>query len=280
MSSLQREVKRWDNSPQMVHGNRTRTVGLMRTVSRALVISTVMCVALTLTSFAPAAATQALPDSLTHIENAQQVIVVTAPTWASTRGTLTAWERTSSGWRKVVNATPALLGSRGMAPAATRRQATGTTPAGTFAITSAFGRRADPGAQLPYRQLTTWDAWPYNPTDPSTYNVFQDAKLSWDSYGRNVEHLWDFGMQYDYVAVLDYNLPQGPVTTDAKGIRRASQPANTSAGGGIFLHVSNGRTTAGCIAVSRKVMRTILRWLKPDAHPVIVVGPQDAITQM
>ncbi len=246
----------------------------------AAVSAVVTCVALALSSFTPAEAAPSIPDALTHIADAQQVIVVTAPTWKSTRGTLTAWERTASGWRKVIDSTPAVLGAHGMTPAAMRRQSTGTTPAGTFAITSAFGRLADPGAQVPYRQLTTWDAWPYNPEDPSTYNVFQDANRSWDSYGRNVEHLWQHGVQYDYVAVMEYNLPQGPITTDAQGIRRATQPANTSAGGGIFLHVSDGRTTAGCIAVSRKVMRNILRWLKPAAHPVIVVGPKAQITQM
>jgi L,D-peptidoglycan transpeptidase YkuD (ErfK/YbiS/YcfS/YnhG family) len=240
----------------------------------------VMCVALSLASSASAGAATSLPDELTHLGDSQQVIVVTAPLWTSTTGTLSAWERTPSGWRKVVDATPVILGSHGMTPAATRRQSTGTTPAGTFAITSAFGRRTDPGAHLPYTQLTTWDAWPYNPADPSTYNVFQDANRSWDSYGHNVEHLWRHGVQYDYVAVLDYNLPHGLITTDANGIRRANQPANTSAGGGIFLHVSDGRKTTGCIAVSQKVMRSILRWLTPTAHPVIVVGPKALISQM
>lgn len=230
---------------------------------------------------APAAdASDVTPTSLTHIGDAQQVIIVTAPSWTSTTGTLTAWEHTASGWHRVVDATAAMLGAHGMTPAATRRQATGTTPAGTFAITSAFGRRPDPGARLAYTRLTTWDAWPYNPADPSTYNVFQDAKRSWDSYGHNVEHLWRHGVQYDYVAVLDYNLPRGAITAGADGVRRASQPADTAAGGGIFLHVSDGRTTAGCIAVSRRVMRTVLRWLDPAAHPVIVVGPQDLIAQM
>ena len=79
---------------------------------------------------------------------------------------------------------------------------------------------------------------------------------------------------------MDYNLPAGAITTDANGIRRATTPANTAAGGGIFLHVSDGRKTTGCIAVSRKVMRSILRWLNPATHPIIVVGPQDQINQM
>jgi L,D-peptidoglycan transpeptidase YkuD (ErfK/YbiS/YcfS/YnhG family) len=78
-------------------------------------------------------------------------------------------------------------------------------------------------------------------------------------------------MQYDYVAVLDYNLPEGPIRPDAKGIRRSAEPPDTTRGGGIFLHVDNGNKTAGCVAVKRTVMRDLMRWLDPDEDPVIVI---------
>lgn len=227
-----------------------------------------------------ASAAPGIPERLTHLGDARQVIVVTAPDWSSTHGTLTAWERRANGWHRVVAPTTADLGAHGLVPSAERQQGTGTTPAGTFALPFAFGRRPNPGARLPYTRLTTWDAWPYNPADPSTYNVLQRAQVSWDSYQRNVEHLWRHGVQYDYVAVMDYNLPREPITTGADGVRRATIPANTSAGGGIFLHVTDGRTTSGCIAIPLPVMRSLLRWLDPAARPVIVVGPAEQISTM
>lgn len=221
------------------------------------------------------------PSRLAHVGNAGQVIVVTAPDSRSTHGTLRAYERDGNGgWRQVVGATPARLGWSGLTLAADRRQGTGKTPAGTFAIPSAFGRYADPGTELPYRQFDRDDAWTYNPDVPSTYNVFQTAPYAWRSYGSYVEHLWDHGKQYRYVAVMDYNLPDGPITRDHKGIRRAANPANTRAGGGIFLHVTDGRSTAGCIAIPEATMRDVLRWLDPDRHPVIVVGTAANITRM
>jgi L,D-peptidoglycan transpeptidase YkuD (ErfK/YbiS/YcfS/YnhG family) len=221
------------------------------------------------------------PSRLAHVGTAGQVIVVTAPSWRSTHATLRAYERDGSGgWREVVGATPARLGWSGMYLAAQRRQGTGRTPAGTFAIPRAFGRRADPGTQLPYTQVDRNDAWPYNPENPFTYNVFQTAATSWRSYGGNVEHLWAHGRQYDYVAVLDYNLPGGPIRTGADGIRRSTRPADTKAGGGIFLHVTDGTATAGCIAIPRATMRSVLRWLDPGRKPVIVIGPESAITRM
>ena len=55
--------------------------------------------------------------------------------------------------------------------------------------------------------------------------------------------------QYNYVAVLDYNLPDGEIRTGPDGVRRTTEPADTKAGGGIFLHVSKGESTAGCVAI-------------------------------
>lgn len=229
---------------------------------------------------AAAAAPPYHPSRLAHVGGADQVIVVTAPSWSSTHATLRAYERSGDGWREVVAATPARLGWSGLAPAAERRQGTGKTPAGTFAIPSAFGRLSDPGTKLPYRRFDRDDAWTYDPRHPATYNLLQTAPVSWRSYGGYVEHLWRYGSQYRYVAVLDYNLPAGKVTTGADGIRRTSSPANTKAGGGIFLHVSNGTKTAGCIAIPQEQMRRVLAWLDSAKNPRIVVGPLSAITRM
>lgn len=220
------------------------------------------------------------PSRLANVGDARQVVVVTAPSWSSTYATLRAYERDANGWRQVMGATPARLGWGGLAPAAKRRQGTGKTPAGTFAIPSAFGRLRDPGTALPYRQFDRDDAWTYDPRHPATYNVLQTAPVSWRSYGGYVEHLWRYGSQYRYVAVLDYNLPRGPIRVGADGIRRAQAPANTRAGGGIFLHVSNGTKTAGCIAIDQDRMRAVLAWLDPAKRPRIVVGPLADIGRM
>jgi L,D-peptidoglycan transpeptidase YkuD (ErfK/YbiS/YcfS/YnhG family) len=221
------------------------------------------------------------PANLAHVGQSAQVIVVTSAGWGATTGTLRAYERDANGgWREVVAATPARLGWTGMIPAAQRRQGSGKTPAGTFAIPSAFGRLPNPGTQMPYLQFDRNDAWPYSHDHPATYNVLQTAPVSWASYGSDVEILWKHGVQYRYAAVLDYNLPAGPITRGPDGIRRAHEVADTHAGGGIFLHVTDGTATAGCIAIPESTMRDVLRWLDPHRNPVIVVGPEDAITRM
>jgi len=217
------------------------------------------------------ASADALPVPKERVGDARQVIVVTAPKWRSTEGTLATYEKRGDTWRVVQQEMRTQLGYGGLVRGDKRHQGTGTTPTGVYEIVSGFGRKADPGTQLAYTKVDRNDAWPYNPRVPSTYNVFQDVDRSWKSYGGYVEHLWDMGYQYDYVAVLDYNLPEGPIRTGAKGVRRSTEPPDTSRGGGIFLHVDNGNKTAGCIAVKKKAMREIMQWLDPKKDPVIVI---------
>ncbi|MDO8731479.1 MAG: L,D-transpeptidase family protein [Actinomycetota bacterium] len=201
-----------------------------------------------------------------------QVVLVAADSLKSTTARLATYERTASGWKQIGRSTSAFLGRHGLVPADQRRQSTGTTPMGTFALTTAFGRLTNPGSKLPYTQVDRNDAWTYNPKVPSTYNLFQDVKRSWRSYGSYVEHLWQLGPQYDYVVTTSFNESTGQITRSSSGVRRTDQPSNTKRGGGIFLHVSKGEPTVGCVSMPRADMRRIVQWLDPAAHPVVVIG--------
>jgi L,D-peptidoglycan transpeptidase YkuD (ErfK/YbiS/YcfS/YnhG family) len=204
---------------------------------------------------------------------ANQVVLVTARSTSSTSATLRTFARQGSDWVLVQQPIPVFLGRSGLIPAQSRKQSSGTTPMGTFNLTSAFGRSANPGAQLPYVRVDRNDAWTYNPKVPSTYNLFQSATRSWKSYGNKyVEHLWALGPQYDYVVVTDFNKPPGEVYTTPGGVNRTSSPADTKRGGGIFLHVSKGIPTVGCISMAKNVMRSMLTWLDPKARPVVIIG--------
>jgi L,D-peptidoglycan transpeptidase YkuD (ErfK/YbiS/YcfS/YnhG family) len=212
------------------------------------------------------------PALLAGFEDSSQVVVVTAKNSRTSYATVRAYEKRADGtWRSVLGATPARIGYSGMVPASERRQGTGKTPIGAFPIVTTFGRLADPGTDMPYVKFDRSDAWTYNPRSPSTYNLFQTADRSWRTFGDYVEQLWSYGSQYNYVAVMDYNLPKGEVRTDANGIRRAANPANTNKGGGIFLHVTNGKPTAGCIAIPQAQMAKVMRWLDPKQQPIVIV---------
>lgn len=243
-------------------------------MTRRVLVSVLAALALLVTPIGAAPAHAAPSDAriLDRTDGSDQVIIVTAASRSSTAGSLRTYERRGDEWRMVQSRTRAQLGYGGLVPADDRRQGTGTTPIGTFAITSSFGRAKDPGTRLAYTRVDRNDAWTYNPRVPATYNIFQSVNKSWKSYGNYVEMLWDYGYQYDYVAIMDYNLPRGPITTKPNGVRVTEQPGDLRRGGGIFLHVDNGRKTAGCIAIDRGVMQDVMRWLDPAANPVIVVA--------
>lgn len=200
----------------------------------------------------------------------EQVVVVTASRWSSTTATLRGLRRTDDGWQRAVGPVRAHVGANGLVRAALRRQSTSTTPTGTFRIPQAFGRADDPGTSLPYRRIDRDDVWTYNPAHPSTYNLLQTAVRRWPGPATYIERLWDYGRQYRYVAVIGFNLPHA-VTTGTDGVRRAARPADTRRGGGIFLHVSDGTPTAGCVSIAEPAMARLLRWLRPGARIVIRV---------
>lgn len=232
---------------------------------------------------APAGAAGAatpLPERLTHIGESRQVVVVTTRSWTTSHARLQTWKLTSSGeWVRVVDPIPARVGWNGVRREANRKQNTGTTPAGTFGLLRGFGLAKPAGVDLPYRRVDRNDWWPYDPADPKTYNVFQPRRVKHAQWRTDwSERLKSYGAQYRYAVVLDYNLPSE--ITWRNGQRVARNTADTSAGGGIFLHVSGSGATAGCVSIARDQMRQVLRWLDPAKDPVIVIGPRDVIEKM
>jgi L,D-peptidoglycan transpeptidase YkuD (ErfK/YbiS/YcfS/YnhG family) len=221
-----------------------------------------------------------LPERLANIGESRQVVVVTSKSWTSSYARLQTWRKSADGeWTRVVDPIPARVGWNGMRRAVNREQGTGTTPAGTFGLISGFGLDRPKGVDLPYRKVDSNDWWPYDPKDPKTYNVLQPHRVQHAKWRPEwAERLASYGSQYRYSVVLDYNLPSR--IRWSNGQRVAGDKADTSAGGGIFLHVSGSGATAGCVSIERAEMRRVLRWLDPELDPVIVIGPRDVISKM
>ena len=67
--------------------------------------------------------------------------------------------------------------------------------------------------------------------------------------------LYDSGPVYDYAVNIAVN-PQRIPDRVAR----------------IFLHVTDGNPTWGCVAIGRDEMRSVLTWLDPSASPQITIG--------
>lgn len=212
----------------------------------------------TATTFAPAIPAAARFTG--HISaSTSQVIVVSSAAWRSTTATLTVYSSNGHTWTRVTSM-PARLGYGGLVPASHRRQDTGTTPAGQFGITETFGRQVNPGTTMPFKQVTADDWWVEDRTS-LFYNQMHSAlaggfRVSASGFNSS-EQLAAVGSQYDYVAVINFNRPN-PVI---------------GRGAGIFLHANGRGLTLGCVSVELNRMRSIVKWLKPNAHPRIIIGP-------
>lgn len=203
-------------------------------------------IALTLPLAAPAVAAPTpapVPTSQTT-----QWIVVGVPSADATSGTLTAFQKVGQEWKVVLGPTKAMVGDVGVgAPA----DGVHRTPVGTFAFDQAFGREPNPGTKMPYFQATPQDWWDEDASSP-TYNTHVRSAVNPSAI---TENLYDSGPVYDYAVNMAVN-PQ-------------RIPGKVS---GIFLHVTDGNPTWGCVAIGREEMKSVLTWLDPAASPRITVG--------
>jgi L,D-peptidoglycan transpeptidase YkuD (ErfK/YbiS/YcfS/YnhG family) len=229
--------------------------------------------------YEPTVVKRPLPASVTVSTKVRQLITVTSRGWNDTWATLRFWHRLVGGrWHSAGQPIRARVGYGGWARAHRRVQSTGTTPAGLFRIRRAFGSLPDPGTRLGYRRFDHNDYWPYEPRDPATYNVYQYSKADQTRWRPDyAEHLWRYRQQYGYAVVIGFNLPSGISYSPKRQQWVARHRSDTSRGGGIFLHVHNGKATAGCVAINKDSLASILTRLNPARHPRIVMGPRSYV---
>ena len=143
------------------------------------------------------------------------------------------------------------LGRSGVCAAADKREGDGCTPLGEWPLRGVLLRpgKIDPAAiQLPWRWVREGDGWSDDPADPA-YNrpVHLPRPFSAESLLREDD-------AYDVIIILGHN--------DA--------PPVPGQGSAIFLHLSEGRPTAGCIAIDRGDMLKLLPMLAPGDTVEIV----------
>jgi len=221
------------------------------------------------------------PTRLTHIGDARQVVVVTGASKTSSYSTLRTYQKNADGtWSARFAAMPARNGYRGWVVAANRVQDTGTSPQGTFTITTTFGLKPNPGTRIPYRLADGNDYWVGDQRDPKTYNLVQpyaSARRTWRVGA--AERLAAYPTQYEHAAVIDFNRPD-PRTVSwnaTYGEYVTSRPVNVRLGSAIFLHVNGAGSTAGCVSISRTNLIAVLKWLDTAKKPRIVMAPASEI---
>jgi len=174
---------------------------------------------------------------------------------------VTFWKLTDTGWESRFAAEDGRIGYGGLVPGTRRRQGTGTTPLGTYALPWAFGLGERNDAwRLRYREVEGGDFWVQD-NESAYYNRYRnqaEGGFRWwlpSSDPNSSERLTDFGRQYRISVVTDFNKRQ---------VRHR--------GAGIFLHVNGPGATAGCVSAPGVFMDKLMRVLDPARVPVIAVG--------
>ena len=138
-----------------------------------------------------------------------------------------------------------------------RRRNTNTSPAGLWAISSAFGNEAPPeDLKLPWRQVTPNSDWVCD-ENSIYFNTWQERgdPACTEEWGDDVEHLEDYPKLYAWACVIEFNRPPDVVP---------------DRGCAIFLHCSE-KGTGGCVGLPRADMLAVLNWLDAEKHPYILI---------
>jgi len=180
----------------------------------------------------------------------EQVITVEVATARSVVGIVRAWQLMADGqYEQVMGPIRAYVGRNGVGRV---HEGSGRTPAGVFTLTRAFGSAPNNGTRLPYLRTGPDDWWDEDPASAS-YNRLVISRVS---PGGHSENLYYAGAAYAHAVVINYN----------------TNPVIKGAGSAMFLHVSYGAPTSGCVAVSARSLNAFMRWLDPAQHPVISIG--------
>lgn len=168
-----------------------------------------------------------------------QVVVVRGAGRTSALATVDLYQRSGGGWVRAAG-WAGHNGVRGWTD--DHREGDLRTPTGTYSLTDAGGSRPDPGTALPYHRSTSFV--------PRGDSVFGDSLEG----------------SFDYVVAIDYNRRRDRSPLDT------TRPQGWDDGGGIWLHVDHGGPTHGCVSLPEDGMRQLLTALRPQAHPLVVMG--------
>ena len=201
-----------------------------------------------------------LANQLASTGTATQLITVVARQRSSTQGSLRLWRKRGDCWYPASRAWTARLGQRGVSER--KREGDRTTPSGAFGfLPTMYGVAANPGVRYRYHRVVCGDWW-VEDARSRWYNRFRHVRCgSNPPFEVTSEDMSRSPTAYRHLAVIAYN----------------RNPIVPGRGSGIFLHASTSRPTLGCVSLPLPQLLVTLRWLRPSARPLIVIGTEARI---
>jgi D-alanyl-D-alanine dipeptidase len=200
----------------------------------------------------------------------RQLVLVTTAGWDAPEGQLTRWERAEGkSWKQVGPPVAVVVGAAGLGwgrglhagdlEGPTKREGDRRAPAGVFTLGPAWGYAEQPeeGVRWPYNTSTAKMVCVDDARDAS-YNRIVEGPRTWMS----AERMRQSGEAYRWLVVVEHNFP--PML---------------GAGSCTFLHAFGRKRgpTRGCTAMDQTELRGIIKWLRPEARPVLVQAPLEVV---
>jgi len=210
-----------------------------------------------------AACPPTLANQLASTGMGTQLVTVVTARRTSTSGLLRIWRKTGECWFPVAGPWAAWVGQRGISE--DKREGDRTTPSGAFGFSrTMFGVAPNPGVRYAYHRVVCGDWWVEDPRS-RYYNRFRHVPCgSRPPFATMGDDMSASPTAYRHLAVIAYN----------------TNPVVPGRGSGIFLHASTGRPTVGCVSLPLPHLLRVLRWLRSERSPLIVIGTRARIREL
>lgn len=210
-----------------------------------------------------------------------QLLLVVTPSYETTQGLLYKFEREqkSFSWKKVGDPIPIVVGRSGLgwgeglhasvpADRPLKREGDGRSPAGVFALSTAFGFASEKemrGLHIPYLQITEGLECVDDGASQHYNSLVDRAKLGASDW-QSSEKMFLIKHDYRLGVFVEHN----------------TKPRRAGYGSCIFLHIWSAPTepTIGCTAMADDEMEAIIKWLRAEAKPVLVQLPQEEYVRL
>lgn len=207
------------------------------------------------------------------LDNTAQLLLVTTKDWQSADATLQRFEKVGKAWKQKGKTIQVITGKNGLGwgrgihqiPSKAKfikKEGDGKATAGIFRLKNGFGYQPF-SIGYPYKVYKETDHC-VDDGNSKWYNQIIDStkvKKDYSSY----ERMKFPKNYYKYGLVVDHN-----------------PKAISGAGSCIFMHIKkpNQIPTVGCTAMSESEMKSVLKWLDPKKHPLLIQAPKSEMQKL
>ncbi len=198
-------------------------------------------------------------QNATLADSVGQLLVVFNNEADNSNASIVAFEKKGENWIPAFEIIGAGIGRKGFAAPGEKREGDQKSPSGFFRLGQLFGYDAIAETHMPYQQVTADDKWIDDQESPD-YNKHVKGATTAKSF----ENLKISSDEYKLCMVIEYN----------------TSPVVKGMGSAIFMHLSYGdvpNSSSGCVVVTPENMAKLLKWMRPEAKPSILMGTEKVL---